>query len=118
MSDATNTTTLARVYTRNVYDFLEAMNIANPGKDRWSRKELLQIAKDIGYSSIPNSVLFNCDGTSRRENRNDYYFEELEPNSLILDNATVKEEKRGRPRKNPSLFPTGKTVVIKTADSD
>lgn len=115
MSD---TVTVSRTYTRNVYNFLEAMKNTNPGKDRWSRKELLKIAKDIGYASIPNSVLYCSLGKTRRENRNEYYFEELESGSTILDSATIKEEKRGRPKKNPSLFQPGKTVEVKTSDSD
>lgn len=104
-------------YSSSVYDFIVFMRNNSPGKTNWTRRELQNIAEMMGYASIPPKVFYDTNSQSRKQNRNDYYFAELAPDSDVLDNCDVVEEKRGRPRKNPTLFAKGSTVVINTTAS-
>ena len=85
-----------------VYTYLINMRNSFRGKTVWSRKELLDFSKSIGFASIPTWIL--NDKSRRTIKRGEYLFPEMENDYTTLDIVVVKKDGRGRPRKNASAI--------------
>lgn len=84
-----------QTYTSNQMQFLSHLATAHPGKTVFSRGELLAAKDALGYSVIPVWVTSDA---SRKAGRGMFQFPEL----ANLSALTVREEKRGRPRRVPA----------------
>lgn len=84
-----------QTYTSNQMQFLKFLSENHPGKTVFTRSELLTAKDSLGYSVIPVWVTSDA---SRKAGRGMFQFPELADLSTI----SVREEKRGRPRRVPA----------------